>query len=875
MRCRLFMLLLGTAILRQATASADQTVGTSLRVTVSDATGGVIVGARVVVSQADREARETTTGERGTAVVTGLQPGPTEIHVESAGFEPRTTTGRRLRSGANSLEVSLQLARFAVAVEVSRDASDRQLDSRGDSFARVLGPDILAQLPDDPDEFERVIEQMAGPGATFRVNGFAAAKLPPKAQIRQIRFSLNTYAADVHGLGTPTVDIITQPGSETWHMSANTGFRTAALTARYPFAVAPSQEHAGRGGFTVDGPLWRNHTSMSLTIDASSSADTQTILASTPDGEVSGAVSRPTTRTGVSLLVEHALTRTHSARVEWARNSMRTDNLGVGGANLTERAYSSRQASQTLAVSDRGSFGRRLFNEFRAQFTWSEVAVESSTARPAVVVLDAFNAGGAQSDSVRKFWEVQVSDSLDFTHGRHAFRTGVLVESGRYRSIDRSNQLGTFTFSGLPAYQVGRPAIFTQRVGDPLVEYSLYRAGWFLQDEVRLHQSLTLGLGVRHEIQSQIGGAFDLAPRAGVTWAVRPDGSLLVRAGAGLVYNWYETSQFEPTLRVDGCHQYDIVVNDPGFPDPLQGEHAVALPPSRYLRAPGLRRPRVLSGSVSVQWQLAALTALTSTYTHQRGDRLFRGRNLNAPLPDGLRPLPELGNVIEVDSAGRSRLDRFDVILSRVGMRNGASLYMLAASYSLAWQMNDTDGAFSPPADGGNPAADWGPAASDERHRVNATAAVWLPKGFRLMTTMSFASAAPYNVTTGYDDNHDDIFNDRPAGVGRNSERGAGTIEVNARAGWTWGFGKPPGPSEIPNIRRRRSDLQRDPLGATAGGFGTRSARYRMELYAQASNLLNRVNPIGFRGVITSPYYGRATASLPPRRVEVGIRFDF
>ena len=42
------------------------------------------------------------------------------------------------------------------------------------------------------------LEQMAGPGATFRVNGFTGGRLPPKSQIRQIRFRMNSFDAEYH-----------------------------------------------------------------------------------------------------------------------------------------------------------------------------------------------------------------------------------------------------------------------------------------------------------------------------------------------------------------------------------------------------------------------------------------------------------------------------------------------------------------------------------------------------------------------------------------------------------------------------------------------------------------------------------------------------
>ena len=42
-------------------------------------------------------------------------------------------------------------------------------------------------------------------------------------------------------------------------------------------------------------------------------------------------------------------------------------------------------------------------------------------------------------------------------------------------------------------------------------------------------------------------------------------------------------------------------------------------------------------------------------------------------------------------------------------------------------------------------------------------------------------SARPYNVTTGFDDNGDAVFNDRPAGVSRNSERSAAQVTADLR----------------------------------------------------------------------------------------------
>lgn len=206
-------------------------------------------------------------------------------------------------------------------------------------------------------------------------------------------------------------------------------------------------------------------------------------------------------------------------------------------------------------------------------------------------------------------------------------------------------------------------------------------------------------------------------------------------------------------------------------------------------------------------------------------------------------------------------------------MKNQQLVFLFNVNYTLSKQMNDTDGPFSLPVDSQHPAAEWGPAASDIRHRLDSMLSVSLPKGVRLLAIAAARSAMPYTVTTGFDDNGDTVSNDRPAGVGRNRARAAGEFEVTARLGWAIGFGKPRGPAR-PGQGLSDARSGGDPLGALSRS-DAQGRRCRLELYLQAYNLLNRVNPIGYRGVQTSPFFGQATASLPPRRLEVGTRFDF
>ena len=72
--------------------------------------------------------------------------------------------------------------------------------------------------------------------------------------------------------------------STTGAASTNLGFRNAALNARNAFAPVKGDEQHERYGFSLNGPLWKQHTSLSLSADGIDAFDTKTIVAALPSG---------------------------------------------------------------------------------------------------------------------------------------------------------------------------------------------------------------------------------------------------------------------------------------------------------------------------------------------------------------------------------------------------------------------------------------------------------------------------------------------------------------------------------------------------------------------------------------------------------------
>ena len=201
----------------------------------------------------------------------------------------------------------------------------------------MLSKDQIDALPDDPDEMEAALKEMAGPGAVIRVDGFRGGKLPPKSQIRGIRFRRDSFAAENHGGGLVFVDIMTSPGAGPLRGTADFTFRDESLNARNAFSPERSPEQQQNYGFTLNGTLVKNRTSFSLTSNGTNSYDSQTIYAVTPAGTVADAVRRPTDRANLSARVDHALTKAFSLKATYQRATVDIDNLGVGDFNLEPR----------------------------------------------------------------------------------------------------------------------------------------------------------------------------------------------------------------------------------------------------------------------------------------------------------------------------------------------------------------------------------------------------------------------------------------------------------------------------------------------------------------------------------------------------------
>jgi hypothetical protein len=167
----------------------------------------------------------------------------------------------------------------------------------------------------------------------------------------------------------------------------------------------------------------------------------------------------------------------------------------------------------------------------------------------------------------------------------------------------------------------------------------------------------------------------------------------------------------------------------------------------------------------------------------------------------------------------------------------------------------DTSGNFffSQPQNANDVAAERGRSDNDQRHRLAVSGTLTMPRasndtlfhrlahGWLFSYVFTYTSALPFNVQLPNDRNGDTNFNDRPAGVGRNTGEGFDSQALDLRLSRSFVF-----------VR-----------GAS------------LETILDVFNVLNRKNYQVPNNIFGSPTFGRPTAVNDPRQLQLGLRLIF
>ena len=386
----------------------------------------------------------------------------------------------------------------------------------------------------------------------------------------------------------------------------------------------------------------------------------------------------------------------------------------------------------------------------------------------------------------------QFQDHATWIKGSHSIKFGADIATTRDYTYYLSNYYGTYTYQTVNAFALDYSGnttglkhwqSYSQTFGNPVVDASINDFGFYLQDQWRATERLTLNYGARYEY-AQLpqpptcnsdypltchvpSSPTNLAPRLGV--AYRLNDKTVLQAGFGLYYARFQGGTIDNLFTTGNgkvqssaslsATQPAQLAAGPTFPSSLAalptGANVSAT--SLEMMAPNLKTPYSEQGSIGIQRQLISDLALNVSYIWSRGIQLYGIRDLNlpttttnftytiddasgnavgtytTPVLTGKRPDTRYGTIAYVENGVNSYYNALAVEL------NKRFSHGLQALLSYTWSHEIDDGQsygestnnlfLSSPSYwlyNGNYAADKGSGVLDQRHRF-VLSWVWAP----------------------------------------------------------------------------------------------------------------------------------------------------
>lgn len=824
---------------------AQQAATATLSGRVTDPNGAVIVGAKVIATQkATGAKREAVTNSEGLYALTNLSPGEYEVRIEARNFPQALVRRIELNVGQQAVfDGTLQASgptetitlddRFnyplvntgsALIDGVVHDYEVERLPLNGRNYLELalLIPGNTPAPNFDPTKTSSVLISSAGQlgrGGNITIDGTdnnddaVGGPLINISQdaVQEFQIATNRFSADLGRSASSVINVVTKAGTNYLHGSFSFFERDrrlqglpATFDRRNQEPPFDRQQYAA----TLGGPIKKDRAWWFGAFEYRNQDGA--VLVGERD------VAARQIRRGFALAPHNDLLGL--ARGDWKPSDNDSLNFRYAierledvGATKLDRAIGSASQRQKLN-NDHQAFltnWTRVFTTVANSFSFSvnnfnNTTVPLSTGPQLTFpsILDGISFRVPQATNVNR---LQFSDALSLVHGAHTFKFG-----GDFQRVDMLLDLGVFQQGRIEFVQDFAQADFngdgrvddndllfavTLRSSKPAQSLTLENIynnhfAFFAQDDWRVSRNLTLNLGLRYELDTNVNNndwyanrnpivqsyyrgerkpdANNFAPRIGFNWATS-DGKTSVHGGYGIYYDriTLEIATLERGLdgralaiEVRAGNALTDPTGAPIFIDPATGRFRPFAPtlsnPFTGFILPGagasginiidndLQNPMVQQFNLGIQRELARDLVVRADYLHNFGTLFIIGRAFTNPVDNPVVGGPD--RVVNLESSVKTKYDGLLLSLEK----RFANRYQFRASYTLSKAFNyanDDQIPFSNgPVDPSNLQLEYGPTPNDRRHYFTFSGAVELPYGFQLAPIVTLASGAPMDI---------------------------------------------------------------------------------------------------------------------------------
>ncbi|MDT5061685.1 MAG: hypothetical protein QOH63_2144 [Acidobacteriota bacterium] len=819
-------------------SSAQQSATTTLSGIITDPNGARIPGAQITATQkATGVQRETTTNDEGRYALTNLPPGEYDVKVRATGFTTKISQSAVVLQVGQTitldtgLEINLKesmtvdlvgeiplidtLSSKVDSVVNAREIASLPLNGRNFLELALLVPGNSPAPNFDPTKTNTVIISSAGQlgrGGNVTVDGtdnnddVVGGPLQNISQeaVQEFQIATNRFSAELGRSGSSVINIVTKTGTNEHHGSASVFFRDR----RFQGLPATFDRNTGQKppfdrqqyAFALGGPVKRDKAWYFGALEYRNQDGAVLVGSRDTARRTITRTFAPAPLNDFLLTLRGDLAPTNYDQINFRYSLEREDDVAASTLIRSIGSASQRQAGRNNYHSFLTKWTRVISPTVVNSFTFNVSnflnRTEPVTVGPQLTFPSLQDGASFRVPQETKQKRLQLSDALTWISGNHTLTFG-----GEAQKVDADFNLGVFQ-QGRIELEEDFPAFDRNSDGrvddqDLLISVTLRSAvpdralvipdannnyfAFFAQDDWRATPKLTLNLGVRYELDTDVKNVSrtdelnplilpflrgtrgrdtnNFGPRFGFNYSP-DDGRTSIHGGYGIYYDRVTLELQSLERGLDGrALPIAVRAGNVFFLDPMTGRFPPFAPtisnPFTGFILPGagasginiidndLQNPMVQQSNIGIQREFFRDFVLRADYLHNFGTHFIIGRTV------GVVNNPVVGGPDRVVNLESSVNTKYDGLLLSFEKRY-SNRYQFRASYTLSKAFNyanDDQIPFSNgPVDPNNLRLEYGPTPNDQRHRFVFSGVFDLPKGFRLSPIWTMASGVPMDI---------------------------------------------------------------------------------------------------------------------------------